>query len=218
MKLTPGRLVAGIFLSAAAVHAKPCADSAAVVSTRQAVEARCSCAPATRRHGYLSCVSKVAHEAVVSGALSPACAAAVMGCAHRSVCGRPDHVICCHSRGKGRTTCAIRRSSRACLGHQPKGGHSYLSPFSSVCDACPAGGCGPTTPTTLGVSAMAEDCRSMLITWSNPDVPVSVSRSTDNVNWTTVLGASSMGQATFRDTDLEPSTTYHYRVTPLSRR
>jgi hypothetical protein len=64
---------------------------------------------------------------------------------------------------------------------------------------------------------MAEDCGSMLITWSNPDVPVSVSRSTDKMNWTTVLRASEIGQATFRDTGLEPSTAYHYRVTPLSR-
>jgi len=58
----------------------------------------------------------------------------------------------------------------------------------------------------------------MLITWSNPDVSVSVSRSTDNTNWTTVLRASSIGQATFRDTGLAPLTSYHYRVTPLPRR
>jgi hypothetical protein len=63
---------------------------------------------------------------------------------------------------------------------------------------------------------MAEDCGSILVTWSNPDVRVSVSRSTDNSSWTTVLRASSMGQATFRDTGLAPATAYRYRVTPLS--
>ena len=65
---------------------------------------------------------------------------------------------------------------------------------------------------------MAEDCGSILVTWSNPDVSVSVTRSTDNANWTTVLRASSIGQATFRDTGLEPMKAYHYRVTPLPRR
>ena len=218
MKLTPGRLVATIFLSAGAVQAKPCADPAAVVRIRQAAEARCPCAAATRRHVYMACVARVAREAVVSGGLSPSCATAVRSCAHRSVCGRPERVICCRSPGKGRTACGLRRSSSACLGHGPKGGHSYLSPFPSVCDACPDGDCGTTTSTTLGVSAMAEDCGSMLITWSNPDVSVSVSRSTDSTNWTTVLRASSIGQATFRDTGLAPLTSYHYRVTPLPRR
>jgi hypothetical protein len=63
---------------------------------------------------------------------------------------------------------------------------------------------------------MAEDCRSILITWSNPDVPVTIVRSTDNATWTTVLSASRVGQATFLDTNLQPSTVYYYRVTLLS--
>ncbi len=63
---------------------------------------------------------------------------------------------------------------------------------------------------------MAEDCRSILVTWSNPEVSVTIGRSTDNATWTTVLSASRVGQATFLDTDLQPSTAYYYRVTLLS--
>ena len=135
-----------------------------------------------------------------------------MSCAQRSVCGKPDYVTCCRTTPKGTTTCAIRRSARACLAHPPQGGHSYLSSFSSVCDACPGGVC----TSTLSVSAMAEDCRSILVTWSDPEVSVTIGRSTDNATWTTVLSASRVGQATFLDTDLQPSTAYYYRVTLLS--
>src|SRR5262249_22408418 len=119
---------------------------------------------------------------------------------------------------KGATTCAIRRSAHACLAHPPEGGHSFVSPFSSVCEACPAGVCtGTTTSTTLGVTAVAEDCRSVMVRWSNPEVPVTIRRSTDNATWTTVLSASRVGQATFLDTDLQPSTAYYYRVTRRPR-
>jgi hypothetical protein len=208
-------LVAGLFLSAAAAHAKPCDDPSALLKARQAAETQCACV-ATTRHRYLSCVSRVAHEAVVSDALPRRCKAAVMRCAHRSVCGKPDSVTCCGTTPEGTTTCAVRRSARACLAHPPKGGHSYVSSFRSVCDACAAGDCtSTTTSTTLAASAMAQDCRSILITWSNPEVPVTISRSTDTVTWTTVLSASRVGQATFLDTDLQPSMTYYYRVTPL---
>src|SRR6266446_4560218 len=216
MKLLLPRLVASLFLSAAAAHAKPCGNPAAVVETRQAAEAQCACGAATRHRSYMSCVSRVAHEAVVSGALSRRCKAAVMSCAQRSVCGKPDYVTCCRTTPKGTTTCAIRQSARACLAHPPQGGHSYLSSFSSVCDACPAGVCTGTTSTTLGVSAIAEDCRSVLVRWSNPEVSVTIARSTDNATWTTVLSASRVGQATFLDTHLQPSTAYYYRVKFLS--
>jgi hypothetical protein len=72
-----------------------------------------------------------------------------------------------------------------------------------------------TTCPTLGVSAVAQDCQSILVTWSNPEVSVTIERSTDNTTWTTVLLASRVGQATFLDTNLQPSTAYSYRVTPL---
>jgi len=57
-----------------------------------------------------------------------------------------------------------------------------------------------------------------LVTWSNPEVSVTIGRSTDNATWTTVLSASRVGEATFLDTDLQPLTAYYYRVTPLSGR
>src|SRR5262245_47313013 len=205
-----------LLLSAAAAHAKPCDNPAAVMEIRQAAEAQCPCGAASGHRSYISCVSRVVHEAVVSGALSRRCKAAVMSCAHRSVCGKPDYVTCCRMKPEGATTGTIRRSARACLAHPPKGdGHSFVSSFSSVCDACPAGNCRSTTSTTLGVSVMAEDCQSILVTWSNPAVPVAVERSTDNVRWTTVLPASHVGQKTFLDTNLQPSTTYYYRATQL---
>ena len=201
-------LVAGLVLSAAAAHAKPCDDLAAVMETRRAAEAQCRCGAATRHRSYISCVSRVARDAVVSGGLPPRCKAAVMSCAHRSVCGKADYVTCCRRTPDGMTTCAIRRSARACLAHPPKGGRSYLSSFSSVCDACPAGG-------VLGVSVMPQDCQSILVTWSDPDVAVVIDRSTDTRSWMSVLSPSRAGQAAFLDTNLQPSTAYYYRVTPL---
>ena len=90
-----------------------------------------------------------------------------------------------------------------------------MSSFSSVCDVVPTGsGTSTTTSTTLGVSAIAEDCRSIVVTWSSPDVSVTIERSTDNETWTTVLPASRVGEAKLRDTNLQPSTSYYYRVTP----
>src|SRR5262249_10162958 len=107
--------------------------------------------------------------------------------------------------------CGVRRSARACLAHPPKGGRSYVSSFSSACDACPAGG-------VLGVSIVPQDCQSILITWSDPDVSVVIDRSSDTKRWTSVLSPSLAGQASFLDTTLEPSTAYYYRVTPLCGR
>jgi len=211
MKLPLLRLVPGLFLSAAAAHAEPCADPAAIAALRQAAETQCACGAATGHRSYMSCVSRVAHEAVVAGVLSSRCKAAVIRCAHRSVCGKRGSVTCCRTTPNGMTTCAIRRSARACLTHAPKGGHAYLSSSPSVCDACPEGVCS-----SLGVSAMPRDCGSVLITWSNPDVPVTILRSTDNATWTTVLSTSVVGQATFLDTTVQPSTAYYYRVGPRS--
>jgi len=206
-KLSISRLVAGLVVAAATAHAKPCDNPAAVMEARRAAEARCGCGAASGHRSYVACVSSVVHEAVASGGLPPRCRAAVMSCAHRSVCGKPDYVTCCRRAPDGMTTCAIRRSARGCLAHPPKGGRSYLSSFASACDACPAGG-------LLGVSVVPQDCQSVLVTWSDPNVSVIIDRSTDTTSWTRVLPASREGQATFLDTNLQPSTAYSYRVTP----
>jgi hypothetical protein len=207
MKLPLSHVIASLVLAVAPAQAKPCDDPAAVMEIRQAAEAQCPCGAAARHRSYVSCVSRVARQAVVTGRLSSRCKAAVMSCAHRSVCGKPDHVMCCRTTPDGMTRCTIRRSARACLAHPPKGGRSHLSSFSSACDACPPGG-------VLGVSAVSQDCQSILVTWSSPEVSVAIARSTDTARWTTVLAASRAGQATFLDTNLEPSTAYYYRVTP----
>jgi hypothetical protein len=141
-------LFASLPLCLAAAHAKPCQNPSAVAATREAAEAQCACASATRHHRYMSCVSRVAHEAAASGTLPRRCRAAVMSCARRSVCGKPRYVTCCRTTARGTTTCAIKRSADACLAHPPKGGQAYLSPFSSACDACPDGDCTSATTTT----------------------------------------------------------------------
>jgi len=105
------RSLAGLiaFLSVATAHAVPCRNPAAVAGTRQLAEAQCACASATRHLSYISCVSRVTHDAIVSGALPRRCKAAVIHCAQRSVCGNPNHVVCCRTTARGRTTCSIKR-------------------------------------------------------------------------------------------------------------
>ena len=62
---------------------------------------------------------------------------------------------------------------------------------------------------------MPQDCQSILVTWSDPDVAVVIDRSTDTRSWMSVLSPSRAGQAAFLDANLQPSTAYYYRVTPL---
>src|SRR5438094_9179395 len=111
MKLPLARLVASLLLSAAAAHAKPCGNPSAVLETREAAEAQCACGAATRHRSYMSCVLRVAHEAVVSGALSPRCKAAVMSCAQRSVCGKPHYRTCCRTPPEGHRTYQLQLSA-----------------------------------------------------------------------------------------------------------
>ncbi len=138
-------LVASLLLSGGPAQAKPCHNAAAVTETRRAAEAQCGCVAATLHGSYMSCVSHVAHDAVVSGALRRRCKAAVRSCEQRSICGRPGYVTCCRTTAKGMTRCAIKRSARACLADPPKGGQAYATTFLSLCDACPGGRCTNTT-------------------------------------------------------------------------
>src|SRR5205823_10080077 len=112
---------------------------------RQTAEEQCACASATRRRSYMSCVTRVVHEAVASGALPRRCKAAVTSCEEHSVCGKPAHVTCCRTTADGTTRCQIKRNMRACLA-QPQ---AWVSSWLSTCDACPGGRCtDPTTTTT----------------------------------------------------------------------
>jgi len=136
-------------LGASAGHAAPCADPAAAAAVRAAADLRCPCAAAINHGQYVRCVAGVAKAAVASGTLPKTCKAAVVGCAAKSVCGKPSgFVTCCRTNAKGVTKCATKASARKCTA--PKGGAACMGTASSCCEACGTSICPlPTTTTTV---------------------------------------------------------------------
>ena len=70
---------------------------------------------------------------------NPSCKGAVVKCAARSTCGKPEFVTCCRT-SKGVTKCSTKSSGDHCTA--PKGGTSCVAVgIASCCDACSATGC-----------------------------------------------------------------------------
>src|SRR5438128_1227817 len=109
-------------------------------------DAQCDCASTPDHDTYVNCVDEVAAAAVQNGALRPPCAGAVTSCAAQSTCGKPGFVTCCRTAADGGTRCSIKRSADACK--PPPGGTACVGSVPSCCDACSAGGCGPSGSTT----------------------------------------------------------------------
>jgi hypothetical protein len=76
-------------------------------------------------------------ERAVESALR--CRGAVVKCAAKSTCGKPNFVTCCRTNAKGVTKCSTKSSANSC--EPQKGGSACVGTFSSCCDACTATGC-----------------------------------------------------------------------------
>src|SRR5437773_2432661 len=121
-------------------------DADQVAAVRAMADAQCDCASTPDHDTYVNCVDEVAAAAVQNGALRPPCAGAVTSCAAQSTCGKPGFVTCCRTAADGGTRCSIKRSADACK--PPPGGTACVGSVPSCCDACSAGGCGPSGSTT----------------------------------------------------------------------
>src|SRR5947207_1067322 len=121
-------------------------DADQVAAVRAMADAQCDCASTPDHDTYVNCVDEVAAAAVQNGALRPPCAGAVTSCAAQSTCGKPGFVTCCRTAADGCTRCSIKRSADACK--PPPGGTACVGSVPSCCDACSAGGCGPSGSTT----------------------------------------------------------------------
>lgn len=123
-------------------------DDAAVLAARQAARTACPCAAAANHGAYVSCVAGVANDRSSLPSSDPNflprnCKGAVKKCAARSVCGKPDAVTCCITKGTV-TKCKTKKDAMHCsdAGGTPTGTSS--TGCSSCCDACPAPGSGPS--------------------------------------------------------------------------
>src|SRR5439155_1393843 len=121
-------------------------DADQVAAVRAMADAQCDCASTPDHDTYVNCVDEVAAAAVQNGALRPACAGMVTSCAAQSTCGKPGFVTCCRTAADGDTRCSIKHSADACK--PPPGGTACVGSVPSCCDACSAGGCGPSGSTT----------------------------------------------------------------------
>jgi hypothetical protein len=133
-----------------------CSDATLVQRAREALEEACGCTRAGQTHrAYVKCV-KSALKAPTRPELTleRPCRRAVLRCEKRSICGRPNSVVCCKTKKKsGKVVASIRGSATKC-----KSGHACTASMGlySTFDACDASGaCAaevttetPTTTTT----------------------------------------------------------------------
>jgi hypothetical protein len=129
---------AALFFLAGPAHAK-CdpdgADAADVAAARAAIAASCDCAGAPNHGTYVKCAVATAKAELVN----QSCKGAVVRCAARSTCGKPNFVTCCRTNSKGKTNCSTRRSVSSCKA--PRGGSACVGVHASCCDSCTTSGC-----------------------------------------------------------------------------
>ena len=115
------------------------ADAGNVAAARAAVDLACPCDTFTNHGQYVKCATGAAKTALQM--TNPSCKGAVVKCAARSTCGKPNFVTCCRT-SKGVTKCSTKSSAARCLAAAPKGGTSCVAVgIPSCCDACSATGC-----------------------------------------------------------------------------
>ena len=111
------------------------ADAADVAAARAAVALNCDCAGAANHGAYVSCAAGQAKLTLVN----PSCKGAVVKCAAKSTCGKPNFVTCCRTKASGATKCSTKSSASKCV--PPSGGSACVGNFASCCDACTSTGC-----------------------------------------------------------------------------
>jgi hypothetical protein len=114
------------------------ADAADVAAARAAVALNCNCAGAANHGAYVSCAAGQAKATLVN----QSCKGAVVKCAAKSTCGKPNFVTCCRTKASGATKCSTKSSASKCV--PPKGGSACVGNFASCCDACTPVGCVPS--------------------------------------------------------------------------
>ena len=122
-----------------------CDDPTALAAARAAI-ASCDCAGSTNHGGYVRCAGAAARALDIPAG----CAAAAIGCAAHSTCGRPGTTTCCRTTSTGQTKCSIKRSGALC--RAPAGGSACHGTISSCCDACGITTCNVDEPTTTSTS------------------------------------------------------------------
>jgi hypothetical protein len=148
-------VVAGSLLLAppadAALRCAPsaCSDATVVGTVRDAVEAACPCAQATKKGAYKRCAKGVikTQKQQLGAALSKPCLKAVRQAVANSTCGRSGTVVCNkRNRKDTKTACSVKPTAK-CKG-------SACGAFTSCADACntAAQACATTTTTTTPVT------------------------------------------------------------------
>jgi len=103
---------------------------------------QCPCDGAVSHRSHVQCVSRVARDLVRSKALPSACKGAVVRCASRSTCGKPEAAACRRTVAGGGHRCRIRPSSARC---EVAGGTAESG---SCCRACPTTSTSSTSSTS----------------------------------------------------------------------
>jgi Thaumatin family len=138
---------------------KKCSDAAVVQQARETIQQTCGCMQAGQTHrAYMKCVKRALKPAKLAAlGLQRPCRNAVMRCENKSICGKPDAVVCCKAKKSGKLLASIRTSATKCKNGRACGATLGLYSTFDACD--PTGTCAqeatttttptPTTTTTI---------------------------------------------------------------------
>ncbi len=126
---------------AAVAHAAcdTAANASALAGARDAIDAACPCAAATKRGDYVKCAKPVLAARIAGGMLTKTCKSEALKHATKSVCGRPGAVVCCRVKTNGKTSHKIAKEPATCVSTPAL--TACTSVYPSVPTGCDATGC-----------------------------------------------------------------------------
>jgi hypothetical protein len=110
---------------------------------REDVVTNCTCdqSGATNHGQYVKCS---ANRLKNNATLPKSCRGQVQKCAAKSVCGKPNFIICCKQNAKGKVSCSPKKDCSHCVA--PKNGNACCSTQTSCCKDDATASCSATPP------------------------------------------------------------------------
>jgi hypothetical protein len=127
---------------------KKWSDAAVMQQARETIQQTCGCMQAGQTHrAYMKCVKRALKPAKLAAlGLQRPCRNAVMRCENKSICGKPDAVVCCKAKKSGKLLASIRTSATKCKNGRACGATLGLYSTFDACD--PTGTCAQEATTT----------------------------------------------------------------------
>lgn len=115
------------------------ANATDLALARDAIDAACPCAAATKPGDHGQCARPVLAARIAGGMLDKACKSEALKHATKSICGRPGAAVCCRVKSNGKTAHKIVKESGKCVSTSKL--TSCVSELPSVPTGCDANGC-----------------------------------------------------------------------------